>query len=135
METPLHELAMADAIVALVEARDFVTFAELDRLVAGFKGEPDNEMTICLGPKILWVASKAGQAALCRVWDEGRVCASSASTLTYLVDGVMLQEKDWLPLVLRPGRFTNFHTPPPGNLAFFLEPKILKSVSRKRKKK
>lgn len=133
IDNPVND--MANAIVAVVEARDWVTFAELDRYVPGFQHGPGDTKTLCLGPKVVWQASDAGFTALCKAWDEGRVCAAGASVLAYIADGTVLHGKDWLPLSLRPGRFTNYHTPAPGNLAFYVDDKTLKSVTRKLKRR
>lgn len=123
---------MADAIVAVVESRDWVTFAELDRLVSGFQATEGDTKTLCLGPKLIWQATDAGFKAFCKAWDDGRICAAAGSILAYVTDGTVIQGKDWLPLTLRPGRFTNYHTPAPGNLAFYVDAKTLRSVKRGR---
>lgn len=106
---------MAETIAAVVEARDHVSFAELDRLVPGFASPSEGvEVTLTIDNRPVWVVSVAGNAALTRLFEERRVCVKVCSAwggfLVYSADGAALHANNWLPVVLRPGREANFLT-------------------------
>jgi hypothetical protein len=102
--------AMAKAIADLVEASDYVSFAEVDREVPGFKAEGLSVFELRMGGAPVWLMSAAGGDALRLLFDRRRVCVTPSSVLTYAIDGASLGDPDWQPMTLRPAVFANFVT-------------------------
>jgi hypothetical protein len=103
--------ALATAIVELVEARDWVTFAELARLVPGFQVEDPRGPCWALdkGDLLVWQGmTREGKDALIAVLEGHQVCAAQCSMLSYVVDGLVLNGVPaWVPMALRPKRCAN----------------------------
>lgn len=111
---------MAERIVDFVRERDWVTFAELDRHIEGFHGEPGLALFVRAKPpyrrdRFLWLGmTTEGCDAIERVLDEHRIAAAPASVLAYLCDGgipmtrkTRRTDPKWLPIALRPAAKAN----------------------------
>ena len=108
---------IGDAIVELVERTDGpVTLAEVDREVAGFAtpGSPSWDYVIERGgvETIYWTGmTEAGQAALQKVLRGRRVAVQFVNLLPYFVEGHLVQNEHWQPIVLLPARAANLDSP------------------------
>jgi hypothetical protein len=101
--------AVAKAM-SLIEARDYVTFAELGHEIPGFTAEPnDDGYVIGIGDAVWWVATRFGWGLYLDL--HNRVSFHPSTLLVYLVDGGFLRVKKpncFVPMTLRPRRFTDF---------------------------
>ncbi len=108
---------IADAIVNLVEGSDGpVTLAELDRDIPDFatKERPawNGSINTGDGDQLIWAGmTEAGQLALSKVLYEQRVAVQFVSLLPYLLERCVLNEENWLPIVLLPAKAANLNTP------------------------
>lgn len=105
---------MATRILAVVEERDWVTFAELSELVPGFCG--DQYMALPEHPNtIVWIGiSKDATEAIDQLLAKDLIVGISGSPLSYYVDGKVLtlplakstkrdyKKPRWLPITFRP---------------------------------
>lgn len=121
--------AMAKAIEDLINAEDYVSFAELNREVPGFAPSADAPAVgLRVGKRPIWVMSAAGSEALWLLFDQLRACATPSSPLTYLIDGASLKSAKWAPMTLRPGRYANFIGP--GGLPLYAPEKQVAGLRR-----
>ena len=107
---------MAEEIFEIVKVRRHVSFAELERMIPGFKGESP-QRCFCLSEHpslVIWVnLSDDALAALEELRKAGRVFLNPCSYLVYFADGTTLNlpipkrmpkkdtKKDyWVPCVL-----------------------------------
>jgi hypothetical protein len=110
--------ADVDAVVQLVKARDYVSFTEIERLLAqrGVSTQGDVTLTLPDRPSIvLWAGmSDAFFEIMAAVLRGRRIHLIPASQLVYLVDGGMLRlplakrviqykKPHWLPVTFRYG--------------------------------
>jgi hypothetical protein len=124
---------IADAIVALVERADGpVTLAQVDREVRGFAAhEPpfcDHVLTGASSETSFWYdMSEPGLAALRKVLNERRVAVQFVSPILYLVEGCILENRNWQPIVLLPVRAANVETP---NWSMRAPPQLRKMLAK-----
>ena len=119
MENDLEREAgrIADAIVELVERRDGpVTLAQVQREVPGFaKHEPPSWEHVVKHDgreTSFWSEmTEAGLAGLLKVFRERRVAVQFVSVLPYLLEGCVIEDDDWQPIVLLPARAANVDSP------------------------
>ncbi len=108
---------IAAAIAALVEHTDGpVTLAEIERVIPGFASTDGPNWAYVVntrdGEKVIWQGmTEAGQFALGKVMKERRVAVQYVNTMPYLLEGRLLKDEHWLPVVLLPARAANLETP------------------------
>jgi len=104
---------IANAIVGLVERTDGpVTLARVQQEIAGFAkhAPPAWGYGITHSGRVIsfWDdMTEAGAAALRKVIRERRVAIQFVSVLRYLLDGYVIKDEDWQPIVLLPARAAN----------------------------
>jgi hypothetical protein len=104
---------IADAILGLVERTDGpVTLARVQEEISGFaKHEPPSwkhEVRHSDRVTSFWCEmSEAGFAALRKVMRERRVAIQFVNELPYFMDGCLIENEDWQPIVLLPARAAN----------------------------
>jgi len=119
MENNLEREAgrIADAIVELVERSDGpVTLAQVQREISGFaKHEPPSWEHVVKHDgreTSFWSEmTEAGLTALLKVTRERRVAIQFVSILPYILDGCLIENEDWQPIVLLPARAANVDSP------------------------
>jgi len=104
---------IADAIVGLVERTDGpVTLARVQEEISGFaKHEPPSWKHVVKHDgreTSFWSEmTEAGLAALLKVTRERRVAIQFVSVMPYLLDGCLIEDEDWQPIVLLPAKAAN----------------------------
>ena len=109
-------MTLKDDIFALIEARDWVSFAELSKL-PGFNDPGGNKLglTHSKHPSLLiWAnMSEEAVAAMQELREEGSIIYEHGSVISYMVDGAMMKlpiarrirdykKPHWLPTFCRP---------------------------------
>jgi hypothetical protein len=108
---------IADLIVELVERTNGpVTLAKIAREIPGFaKNEPpswDHIVTHAGGETVIWRGmTEAGEAALHKVMHGRKVAIQFVNLQPYLMDGWLVQDEHWCPILLLPARAANLYTP------------------------
>jgi|tagenome__1003787_1003787.scaffolds.fasta_scaffold19234285_1 hypothetical protein len=104
---------IADEIVALVERTDGpVTLCRVQREVTGFAASEPPYWDVSRDQNgkrwVLWgQMSEAGRQALNNVINGKRVAVEVVSGLVYLIEGRVLDDEDWQPIMLLPARQAN----------------------------
>jgi hypothetical protein len=119
MKTDLEKEAgrIADAIVELVERRDGpVTLTQVQREISGFANHEPSSLRHVVKhdgrETSFWSEmTEAGLTALLKVTRERRVAIQFVSMLPYLLDGCVIEDDDWQPIVLLPARAANVDSP------------------------
>jgi hypothetical protein len=108
---------IANEIVDLVEQTDGpVLLTEIQENVAGFKAPPGPNWTYFIrhdaGETVIWNGmTRSGYNALRRVLNGRRVALQYVSALPYLLEGLIVTEPNWQPVVLLPVRGANIDGP------------------------
>jgi len=109
---------IADEIVELVERTNGpVTLARIHREIEGFaKQEPPARLQVvntAVGEMVIWDGmTEAGNEALRKVMYERMVAIQSLlNKQPYRAEGFLLEDKNWLPIVLLPARAANLESP------------------------
>lgn len=102
---------IADLILARVEELDWVSFAEVAKM-KGASTPPGEGLAIVLKARgrerFLWNnLTKEACDAVQGLMDNHRLTIAPASVLSYVVDGLVPQSKDWIPTALRPAKAAN----------------------------
>ena len=108
---------IADAIVDLVKRTDGpVPFNRIDEQVPGFRAPPGPSWSYFIrhntGEAVIWNGmTKAGYEALRRVLNERRVALQFVTVLPYLLEGLVITDPEWQPVVFLPVRAANIDGP------------------------
>jgi hypothetical protein len=109
--------AIAASIVELVERTDGpVTLARVQREVPGFAKTTApawaHVVEHASGETLIWDGmTEAGHVALRKVMYERRVAIQFVNSLLYLLDGTIIENENWQPIVLLPASAANLETP------------------------
>jgi hypothetical protein len=108
---------IADAIVELVERTNGpVTLAQVGREVAGFtKDDPPfwaHLITHASGETSFWYdMTEAGLAAFRQVMNGRRVAVQFVNMMPYLLEGYLIENEKWQPIMLLPAKAANVESP------------------------
>ena len=112
-----HTNRIANAIVELVERTDGpVTLARVQHEVPGFAGNAPpfwaHVARHAGGETSFWSdMTEAGLAGFRKVMNERRVAIQFVSPLLYLLEGRVMEDANWQPIVLLPARAANVDSP------------------------
>lgn len=116
---------MANDIEILINRRDHILFTDIEAHVPGFMFTETEPCVVFGGAKsILWGATRIGCQAVLLLLDDQRICLCPTLIINYLITSKHLnfiQDPAFLPMGLRPKRFSNFANPTTKWL-FCLEP-------------
>jgi hypothetical protein len=108
---------IADAIVDLVERTDGpVTLSQIEREIPGFATNGPSAWEYIIehggGETIIWGGmTEAGFTALRKVVRGRRVAVQLVNVLPYCLEGCVIHDERWSPIVLLPARAANLETP------------------------
>jgi hypothetical protein len=97
---------MADRILRRVIEYDWVTFAEIAR-IEGAAAPPGEGFAIMFtkgkSERFLWAnLTKDACDAFAALMNEQKIAIAPSSLITYLIDGKGYDDKNWVPVTLRP---------------------------------
>ena len=127
---PAVDEAVAKAL-SMIEAHDYVSFADLSREIPGFTAEGDEIILLSTGNAVLWAVSPFGSEVFKQL--EPLVAFHPSSLLIYLIDGEHLRldkPHQFMPMTLRPLRFADYIGPNGRVMSFADKKKAWTTVTR-----
>ena len=131
---------MANAIEALVNKKDHVTFSEIEEEVEGFRIPTGGEGPYIGigGPGFIWCASEIGNQAFKLLMHQRRIClqVDTLGMSNFLDRQFIYQfmdDKNWVPFTLRPAKYINYIAATSG-LCFCMSKEDVADCKRKEKR-